>query len=80
MSLEYAEGAEKANIGVRPLGRGPIVSQVVLAEIALQKKLVRDTLAILPINTPEKAAAYRRVLAGNMPNVIPVFREFRLSF
>lgn len=80
MPIEYAEGAERANIGVRPLGRGPIMSPVVLEEIRRQKLLVADMGALPPCNSNENALQHRIVAARHMPSLIPIFEEFGLAY
>ncbi len=79
MPLEYAEGADRANLGCKPLGRGPIVSPVILAEIAALKAYGKDMAAVGPVNCHEAAVAMRKCLAKHMPRVKYIFRGLGLE-
>lgn len=80
MKIEYAEGAERANIGCRPLGRGPIASPIVLEEIRKHKLFVKDMAALPPSNSNENALLHRQCMVKHYPNLIDCFRQLGLSF
>ena len=79
LPLQYAPGADRANIGCKPLGRGAVPSPVVAEEIRLHKLYVADMKALPPANTPENARQHRIVAVRHNPSLAQTFRELKLS-
>jgi hypothetical protein len=57
--------------GKHSCGQSPVVQR----ELEIYHTYKRKLLALMPVNTPEKAKEYRKVLLEYVPDVAPIFRE-----
>lgn len=63
--------AEKTNLGVRPLGRGNEVSEVVAEENKQLSEFIEGTRKMGRVNSPEKAKEYRDLLLSYYDKAAP---------